>query len=39
MESLPAVVVQVQGALTVAGNLPAFGQALRLQACAPNAKA
>ena len=29
MESLPAVVVQVQGALTVAGNLPAFGQALR----------
>ncbi len=29
MESLPAVVVQVQGALSVAGNLPAFGQALR----------
>jgi len=29
MESLPAVVVQVQGALTIAGNLPAFGQALR----------
>lgn len=29
MESLPAVVVQVQGALTVGGNLPAFGQALR----------
>lgn len=29
MESLPAVVVQVSGALTVAGNLPAFGQALR----------
>ena len=29
MESLPAVVVQVQGAPTVAGNLPAFGQALR----------
>ncbi len=29
MESLPAVVVQVQGALTVAGNLPAFGQALQ----------
>ena len=29
IESLPAVVVQVQGALTVAGNLPAFGQALR----------
>lgn len=29
VESLPAVVVQVQGALTVAGNLPAFGQALR----------
>lgn len=29
MESLPAVVVQVQGTLTVAGNLPAFGQALR----------
>ena len=29
MESLPAVVVQVQGALTVAGNLDAFGQALR----------
>jgi predicted phage-related endonuclease len=28
-ESLPAVVVQVQGALTVAGNLPAFGDALR----------
>lgn len=28
-ESLPAVVVQVQGALTVAGNLDAFGQALR----------
>ena len=29
IESLPAVVVQVNGALTVAGNLPAFGQALR----------
>ena len=29
MESLPAVVVQVNGALTVAGNLDAFGQALR----------
>lgn len=29
IESLPAVVVQVQGALTVAGNLPAFGDALR----------
>lgn len=29
MDSLPAVVVQVQGALTVAGNLPAFGDALR----------
>jgi predicted phage-related endonuclease len=29
VESLPAVVVQVQGALSVAGNLPAFGQALR----------
>lgn len=29
VESLPAVVVQVQGALTVAGNLPAFGQALQ----------
>ena len=29
MESLPAVVVQVQGALSVGGNLPAFGQALR----------
>ena len=29
IESLPAVVVQVQGALTVGGNLPAFGQALR----------
>ena len=29
IESLPAVVVQVQGALTVAGNLDAFGQALR----------
>ena len=29
VESLPAVVVQVNGALTVAGNLPAFGQALR----------
>ena len=28
-ESLPAVVVQVQGALTVAGNLPSFGDALR----------
>ncbi|HRM67753.1 MAG TPA: YqaJ viral recombinase family protein, partial [Comamonas denitrificans] len=28
-ESLPTVVVQVQGALTVAGNLPAFGDALR----------
>ena len=28
-ESLPAVVVTVQGALTVAGNLPAFGDALR----------
>lgn len=29
VESLPAVVVQVQGALTVGGNLPAFGEALR----------
>lgn len=29
MESLPAVVVQVQGALTVGGNLDAFGAALR----------
>jgi len=29
IESLPAVVVQVNGALTVAGNLDAFGQALR----------
>ena len=29
IESLPAVVVQVQGALTVAGNLDAFGLALR----------
>lgn len=29
IESLPAVVVQVQGALTVGGNLPAFGAALR----------
>ena len=29
IESLPAVVVQVNGALTVVGNLPAFGQALR----------
>lgn len=29
MESLPAVVVQVQGALTVGGNLDAFGDALR----------
>lgn len=29
MESLPAVVVQVQGALTVGGNLDAFGLALR----------
>ena len=29
MESLPVVVVQVQGALTVGGNLPAFGDALR----------
>ena len=28
-ESLPAVVVQVQGTITVAGNLPAFGEALR----------
>lgn len=28
-ESLPAVVVQVQGVLTVGGNLPAFGAALR----------
>ena len=28
-ESLPAVVVQVQGALTVGGNLPVFGEALR----------
>lgn len=27
--SLPAVVVQVQGSLTVGGNLPAFGDALR----------
>lgn len=29
MESLPAVVVQVSGALTVGGNLDAFGDALR----------
>lgn len=29
MESLPAVVVQVNGALTVGGNLDAFGDALR----------
>ena len=29
VESLPAVVVQVQGQLTVGGNLPAFGAALR----------
>lgn len=29
MESLPAVVVQVSGALTVGGNLDAFGAALR----------
>ena len=29
VESLPAVVVQVQGSLAIAGNLPAFGQALR----------
>ena len=29
VESLPAVVVQVQGVLTVGGNLPAFGAALR----------
>lgn len=29
IESLPAVVVQVQGALTVTGNLDAFGDALR----------
>ncbi len=29
VESLPAVVVQVQGALTVGGNLDAFGAALR----------
>lgn len=29
MESLPAVVVQVSGALTVGGNLDAFGHALR----------
>lgn len=29
MESLPAVVVQVQGALTVTGNLDTFGDALR----------
>lgn len=29
MESLPAVVVQVNGALTVGGNLDAFGAALR----------
>lgn len=29
IESLPAVVVQVQGALTVGGNLDAFGLALR----------
>lgn len=29
VESLPAVVVHVQGALTVGGNLPAFGAALR----------
>lgn len=30
IESLPAVVVQVNGALTVGGNLDAFGEALRL---------
>ena len=29
VESLPAVIVQVQGQLTVGGNLPAFGAALR----------
>lgn len=29
VESLPAVVVQVSGTLTVGGNLPAFGAALR----------
>lgn len=29
MESLPAVVVQVQGSITVGGNLHAFGDALR----------
>lgn len=29
MESLPAVVVQISGALTVGGNLDAFGAALR----------
>lgn len=29
VESLPAVVVQVNGALTVGGNLDAFGEALR----------
>ena len=29
VESLPAVIVQVSGALTVGGNLPAFGAALR----------
>ena len=29
VQSLPAVVVQVQGSLTVGGNLPAFGDALR----------
>lgn len=29
VESLPAVVVQVDGALSVRGNLPAFGDALR----------
>ena len=29
IESLPAVVVQVNGALTIAGNLDTFGQALR----------
>ena len=29
VESLPAVIVQVSGALTVGGNLPTFGAALR----------
>lgn len=29
IEALPAVIVQVQGSLTVSGNLPAFGDALK----------